>query len=321
MRYLIAILSIVFFNLQVTAAELSLRLGHIAEQENPYAMGAVYFADLVQKKSNGQILIKVFPAGTLGNQGDLIQGISDGSVDLALTSCAVLANYIPEISVFELPFIFRDRNHAHKALDNIGMKLSKKGEAKGIITLSFWENGIRQMTNNIRPIVKPDDMKGLKMRVMEQPICIAMIKTLGAKAIPMPITELYDALKNGMVDGQDNPLAHIVTKHYYEVQKYISLTSHTYTAEPLLVSAHIWHKLTAEQRKIILDAANETRDWQRNLCTEKEQQYLKIISDSGKCTIIDEVDIDAFRKATKKTWNIYSNIFCERTLREVLELK
>lgn len=321
MRYSIIILTIVLFSFNVSAAELTLRLGHIAEEENPYAIGAEYFANLVQKKTDGNIVIKVYPAGTLGNQGDLIQGITDGTVDMALTSCAVLANYIPEISVFELPFLFRDRSHAHKALDSIGMQLSRKGESKGIMTLSFWENGIRQMTNNIRPIVKPADMKGLKIRVMEQPICIAMVKMLGARPIPMPITELYHALKNGIVDGQDNPLAHIVTKHYYEVQKYVSLTSHTYTAEPLLVSMNIWRKLTKQQQEIITDAANEARDWQRNLCSDKEQQYLKIIRDSGKCQIIDDVNIEAFRNATKKTWAIYSNIFGDKTLKKILELR
>ncbi|MCR5562547.1 MAG: DctP family TRAP transporter solute-binding subunit [Desulfovibrio sp.] len=321
MRFLIIILALVFSHCNASAAELTLRLGHIAEEDNPYAMGAEYFANLVQKKTNGQISIKIYPSGALGNQGDLIQGISNGTIDLALTSCAVLANYIPELSVFELPFIFRDRSHAHKALDSIGMRFSRKGESKGIITLAFWENGIRQMTNNIRPIIKPSDMEGLKMRVMEQQICIAMMRLLGAKPIPMPITELYTALKNGIVDGQENPLAHIATKHYYEVQKYVSLTSHTYTAEPLLISKHIWDKLTQEQQLILINAANETRDWQRNLCLAKEQEYLKIIRDSKQCNIIENVDIDAFRKVTQKTWEIYSIVFGDKTLQEVHELR
>lgn len=322
MKCLAGIFAIFFLNISIAAAAtVTLRLGHIAEVDNPYALGAIHFAELVQKQSKGQMVISVHPAGELGSQSDLIQGIADGTVDMALTSSAVLANYVPEIALFDLPFLFRDRQHAYKALDTIGMELSRKGESRGIITLAFWENGIRQMTNNVRPIANPQDMKGLRMRVMEQPICIEMMKILGARPIPMSITELYDALKNNIVDGQENPLAHVATKHYYEVQKYLSLTSHTYTAEPLLFSIKTWHKLTPEQQKILTEAANETRDWQRALCVDQEKNFLQVIRESGKCQIIEEIDKEAFRKATHATWEIYSNLFGNTDLKRVVELQ
>lgn len=305
----------------VTAAPIVLRLGHIAEPENPYAQGAMRFAQLVQDRTHGEIAINVFPSGKLGTQRDLIEDVSEGSVDLALTSSAVLASFVPQIALFDLPFLFRDREHAYKALDTLGIELSKKGKARGIITLAFWENGMRQMTNNVRPIKRPEDMKGLKFRVMEQPLFIEMMKAIGARPVPMSITELYDALKDGIVDGQENPLAHIVTKHYDKVQKYISLTSHTYTPEPLLISVQTWMRLTPDQQNIVRTTAEEIRDWQRRLCIEQEKQFLAEIRKNGSCEINDNVDLPAFRQATRSVWKLYTRKFGDETLKAVLSIK
>ncbi len=305
----------------IVAAPVTLQLGHIAEADNPYAKGAVHFAELVKQRTNGVISIHIHAAGEMGSQRDLIEGVAAGTIDMALTSSALLANYVPAVALFDLPFLFRDKQHAYKALDTVGMQLSAAGNARGIITLAFWENGMRQMTNNVRPIMRPEDMAGLKFRVMEQPLCIEMMKVLGVKPVPMPITELYDALKQGVVDGQENPLAHIATKKYYKVQKYISLTSHTYTPEPLLISANTWNKLTQEQRDLLRAAAEETRDWQRQLCDEEEYEFLKIIRASGTCEVNDNVDMDAFRQATRKVWDTYTMIFGDKALKAVLALQ
>ncbi len=305
----------------VVAAPVTLQLGHIAEADNPYAKGAVHFAELVKQRTNGEIIIHVHPAGEMGSQRDLIEGVAAGTMDMALTSSAVLANYVPAVALFDLPFLFRDREHAYKALDTVGMQLSAAGNARGVITLAFWENGMRQMTNNVRPIVRPEDMAGLKFRVMEQPLCIEMMKVLGVNPVPMSITELYDALKQGVVDGQENPLAHIATKKYYQVQKYVSLTSHTYTPEPLLISANTWNKLTQEQRDLLRTAAEETRDWQRHLCKEEERAFLKIIRASGTCEVNDNVDMTAFQQATRKVWDTYTKIFGDKALKAVLALQ
>ncbi|MBQ9405431.1 MAG: DctP family TRAP transporter solute-binding subunit [Desulfovibrio sp.] len=322
MAYILMIVTLFIANASfVTAAPINLRLGHIAEMDNPYAQGAEYFANLVRQRSQGEIIIHVYPAGKLGAQGDLIAGVTAGTMDMALTSSAVLANYIPKLALFDLPFLFRDRQHAYRALDAVGMELSATGYGQDIITLAFWENGVRHMTNNVRPIVRPQDMQGVRFRVMEQPICIEVMKALGAKPIPMPITELYDALQQGLVDGQENPLAHIATKRYYEVQKFLSLTSHTYAAEPLLISGHVWKKLTPNQRELLRTTAEEVRDWQRKLCSEQETKFFTIIRESGTCQINDNVDMNAFRKATKKVWTLYTKIFGDKDLKAVLALQ
>ncbi|MBE6440835.1 MAG: DctP family TRAP transporter solute-binding subunit [Desulfovibrio desulfuricans] len=299
------------------AAPVTLKLGHIAEPENPYGQGADHFAKLVKERSNGEIIIQVYPSSQLGNQRDLVEGLTFGTVDMTLTGTAVLGNFVPEVSIFDLPFLFRDVQHAYKALDTVGMELCKKGEARGMITLAIWENGIRHMTNNARPIVKPEDMKGLKFRVMEQPVYIEMMKALGASPTPMAMSELYTALQKGVIDGQENPLAHIATKRFYEVQKYISLTGHTYAPELVMISAIAWKKLTPEQQALLRKAAEDTRDWQRQLCRDKEGDFLKIIKDSGKAQVNDNVDKAAFAKATRGVWALYTKRFGDASLKAI----
>jgi tripartite ATP-independent transporter DctP family solute receptor len=289
------------------AAEVTLKLGHIADPQNPYAQGAQKFADLVAEKSGGTIKVEVYPSSQLGNQRDLVEGLTLGTLDLTMTSTAVLGNFHPQVAVFDLPFIFRDREHAFKALDTVGMEIAKDLEEKGMKVLAYYENGVRNMTNNIRPIRVPEDMKGLKIRVMEQPIYIAMMKALGANPTPMAFGELFTALQKGVVDGQENPAAHIYTKRFFEVQKYISLTEHTYSAEPLVVSMITWNKLTPEQQTIIQEAAEEARDWQRQLAIDLENGYWDKIRESGKCEIITDVDKEAFREATAPVWKDFED--------------
>lgn len=303
------------------AAPITLKLGHIAEPENPYGQGATHFAQLVKERSNGAINIQVYPSSQLGNQRDLVEGLTFGTVDMTLTGTAVLGNFVPEVSIFDLPFLFRDVQHAYKALDTVGMALCKKGEERGMITLAIWENGVRHMTNNVRPIVTPADMKGLKFRVMEQPVYIEMMKALGASPTPMAMSELYTALQKGVIDGQENPLAHIATKRFYEVQKFISLTGHTYAPEPVLISTLAWKKLTPDQQALLRKAAEDTRDWQRKLCRELEGKFLKTILDSGKSQVNDNVDKDAFAKATRSVWDIYTKRFGDANLKAILAIQ
>ena len=306
---------------QVALAAVTLKLGHIAEPENPYGQGATHFAKLVAERSKGQIDIKVFPSSQLGNQRDLVEGLTLGTVDMTLTGTAVLGNFVPEVSIFDLPFLFRDVQHAYKALDTVGMELCKKGEARGMITLAIWENGVRHLTNNVRPIVNPADMKGLKFRVMEQPVYIEMMKALGASPTPMAMSELYTALQKGVIDGQENPLAHIATKRFYEVQKYLSLSAHTYAPEVVLIGQMAWAKLNKEQQALLRKAAEDTRDWQRDLCRAKEKEFLEIIKKSGKCQVNDNVDKAAFATATKKVWDIYTKKFGDASLKAILAVK
>jgi tripartite ATP-independent transporter DctP family solute receptor len=289
------------------AAPVTLKLGHIAEPQHPYAQGAEKIAELVKAKTNGAVEIQVFPSSQLGGQRDLIEGLTLGTLDMTLTSTAVFGNFVPEMSVFDLPFIFRDVYHAYKALDTVGMELGKLGEAKGLKTLAFMENGVRHMTNNRQPIRKPEDVKGLKIRVMEQPVYIEMIKALGGSPTPMAFGEIYTALQKGVIDGEENPLPQIWTARFFEVQKYVSLTAHTYSPEPILIAVSSWNKLSPDQQKALQEAAEEASAWQRDLCRSLEADYIKKINASGTCTVNDGVDLKAFADATRGTWKFFAD--------------
>ena len=301
------------------AADFVFKLGHIADPENPYAKGAEKFAQLVKEKTGGKVEVQVFPSSQLGNQRDLVEGTQFGTIDFTMTSTAVLGNFLPQVAVFDLPFIFRDVQHAYKALDTVGMEIAQK--LQGMKLLAYYENGVRHMTNSKRPIRKPEDMKGLKIRVMEQPIYIEMIKALGGNPTPMAFGELFTALQQGVVDGQENPAAHIYTARFFEVQKYISLTAHTYSAEPMLVSLAAWNKLPKDLQEKVQTAANESRDWQRDLCRQLEEGYWTKIQESGKSEINRDVDKKAFADATRGVWAMFEKKVGKENIEKIVATK
>lgn len=302
------------------APEFVLKLGHIASEDKPYAQAAVKFAELVNEKTNGAVEIQVFSNSQLGNQRDLVEGLTYGTLDLTMTSTAVLANFLPQMAVFDLPFLFRDIPHTYKALDTIGMEMNKGLEARQLKVLGFYENGVRHLTNNVRPVTKPEDMKGLKIRVMEQPVYIEMMKALGANPTPMAFGELYTALQQGTVDGQENPVSHIWTSRFFEVQKYISLTGHTYSAEPLVISMITWNKLPKEYQDAIVESSNEALEWHRMQVVEIDKQFWQNIKDSGKSEII-EVDKKPFQEATAGVWRLFEEQIGKDTIDRIVNIK
>lgn len=296
-----ALLAGLFVSSTAFAAGVVLKLGHIAESTNPYGKGADYFAELVKQKSKGDIEVKVFPSSSLGTQKELIEGLIYGTVDMTLTGTAELGTFQPQMAIFDMPFLFKDRAHAYKALDTVGMELAKPLEAKGLKMLGYMENGIRHMTNNAKPIKSPADMKGLKIRVMNNKVYVEMMKALGASPTPMSLAELYSGMQAGVVDGQENPSAHIYTKRFYEVQKYASLTGHAYAAEPVLISMSSWKKLKPEQQAIIQSAATEAITWQRKLAETEDGEFWDKIKKTGKMEVV-AVDRKPFMDATESVY-------------------
>jgi len=286
-------------------AKTVLKLGHIAEVSHPYAQGADYFAKLVAEKSGGDMEVQVFPSSQLGSQKDMTEGLIYGTIDMVLTGTADLGQFQPKMSLFDLPFLFKDRKHAYRALDTVGMELGKELEPRGLKLLGYMENGIRHLTNNVRPVKTPADMDGLKIRVMSNKIYIETIKGLGASPTPMAFGELYSAMQQGTVDGQENPSAHIYTKRFFEVQKYASLTAHAYAPEPVLISMITWSRLNDAQKKIVQDAATEAIAWQRELSTKQDNEYWDKIKATGKMEVI-EVDRKPFMEATLPVWKEFA---------------
>jgi tripartite ATP-independent transporter DctP family solute receptor len=296
--------SIGFFAIASDAAAeevFELKLGHLADPANPYALGATKIAELVEERTDGKLVIKVFPSSQLGAAEKLIEGLVLGTLDFAMTTTAVLGQFEPKLLVFGFPYMMRDRAHAFKALDTIGMELGENLEAKGIKVLGYFENGLRHMINNKRKINTPDDMKGLKMRVMSTPVYIELMKALGADPTPMAFGEVYSACQQGTIDGLECPAVHFWQMRFFEVNKYITLTAHTYESEPFLMSMKTWNKLPEEYQKILVEATAEALEYSRKLSIDQEADYFQKIKDSGICQI-DEVDLAPFVEKSKAVW-------------------
>ncbi len=260
----------------------SLKLGHAVAVEHPYHLGAVKFAELVAQRTKNRVKIDVYPSTQLGNERDMVEGLQLGTIDLVVTSTGPLGGFVPKIFVVDLPFLFRDREHAYKVLDGpIGKNLLDAFAAKEIKGLAFWENGFRQITNNVRPIEKPDDLKGIKIRTMENKVHLASFKAFGASPTPMAWSEVYTALQQKTIDAQENPIAIIYFQKIAEVQKYLTLTGHFYSPTPLLISMKAFKALPKDFQKIFEESAIECATYERNLLRNNEDKQIAELKAKG----------------------------------------
>jgi len=259
-----------------------LKLGHAVAPEHPYHLGAVRYADLVAQRTKSKVKIDVYPSTQLGNERDMVEGLQLGTIDLVVTSTGPLGGFDPRMFVVDLPFLFRDREHAYKVLDGpIGRELLDAFSAKGIKGLAFWENGFRQITNSVRPIEKPEDLKGIKIRTMENKVHLSAFRAFGASPTPMAWSEVYTALQQKTIDAQENPIAIIYFQKISEVQKYLALTGHFYSPTPLLMSLKAFNNLPKNIQKIMLDTAMECATFERNLLRDNEAKQLAEIKAKG----------------------------------------
>jgi len=289
----------------VSAAEYTMRVGHCNPSTHYYQFGLELFAEKVAEKTDGKVEILVFPANQLGGQRQEVEGCTIGTHEMVLTSSMVLSNFEPIIGVFDMPFIFSNREHAYIVGDGeIGDEIAAKLEPVGLKLLAYWENGFRYITNSVRPIVVPEDVKGLKIRVPESPVFLSTFTTLGAAATPMAFGEVFSALQLGTVDGQENPAGHVIVNAFYEVQDYISLTGHFYTYEPLVMSKNLYDSLSTDIQQALMEAAAEAGDYERQLSQKFDEDSLEQIKEKG-MTIL-EVDKPAFKKAVQPVYDKYS---------------
>jgi tripartite ATP-independent transporter DctP family solute receptor len=281
---------IVFFILSITRIDsgicqdkpVVLKLGHAVAPEHPYHLGAVRYSELIAQRTKSKVKIDVYPSTQLGNERDMVEGLQLGTIDLVVTSTGPLGGFVPRMFVVDLPFLFRDREHAYKVLDGrIGRELLDAFSAKGIRGLAFWENGFRQITNSVRPIEKPEDLKGIKIRTMENKVHLSAFRAFGASPTPMAWSEVYTALQQKTIDAQENPIAIIYFQKIYEVQKYLALTGHFYSPTPLLMSLKAFNNLPRNIQKIMLDTAMECATYERNLLRDNEAKQLAEIKAKG----------------------------------------
>lgn len=270
---------------------------------DPYAIGARAFKEEVEKRSGGRIEVQLFPNRQLGDEKDMLEGMRFGTVDAGVITNAVIANVEPSFQINDMPFLYASEAQAHKVLDGpIGEQLAKKLAAKGVYVLGFMEGGFRNMINNRKPVAEPADVSGVKYRVMQNPVFIDMFSSLGGSAVPMAWGETFTAVQQGTIDGLEIPIAVINANKYNEVTKYLSLTNHTYSAIPLLVSKRSFDKLPDDLKKIVREAGTAATAAQRKASGENVQ---KLVADlKAKGMQVNEIkDAAAFRQSVKPVYD------------------
>ncbi|MGW8193736.1 MAG: TRAP transporter substrate-binding protein [Desulforhopalus sp.] len=284
-------------------AKTVLKLGTSTQPSHIYNLAAERFGEIVAEKTGGEIEVQVFPAAQLGSERDMVEGLQLGSLEMTLTSTGPMGNFVPQVKLFNLPFLFKDRQSCYRVLDGeIGTQIADRFVKVGIRSLGWYENGFRNITNSKRPINSPKDMEGLKIRVMEDDVFILTMKSLGASPLPMAFGELYTALEQKTVDAQENPLAVIYSSRFFEVQKYLAMTGHFYSPAVLLISEITWQTLSPEQQKIITEAAAQARDYERELSLKADEELEAACAKEG--MIISHPDKAPFAEAVAA---VYTN--------------
>lgn len=281
--------------------------------DHVYSLGAQKFADLVKERSNGRIKITVFPNGQLAKgEREALEGLQQGTIDMYAGSTGPVGNFAPVFSMLDVPFMFRDYAHVDKVLDGeIGRSMLSEMDKAQFKGLAFWENGFRNLTNSKRAVKIPADVKGLKIRTMENKVHIEAWKALGADPTPMAWGEVYGALQGKVIDGQENPVAVIYSAKFTEVQKYMTLSRHVYSPALIAMSLTKFNEMPKADQELFAKTAAEVAPYQRNLGRDQETKWVAELKQKG-MEVVETVDAAAWQATLKPVFDKYSQQFGSR---------
>jgi tripartite ATP-independent transporter DctP family solute receptor len=281
--------------------ERTIRFGHLNNPDHPTSTGVKKFAEIVAAKSGGKITVKEYPSSQLGNELQQQSALQGGVQEMLTASTTSLTGIVKEFGLFDFPFLFSNAKQADAMVDGpLGKMLSAKLADKGVVVLGFFDLGFRNVTNSKRPITKGEDLDGLKLRVIPNPVFLETFKTFKANPLPMPFAELYNALESKAVDGQENPYSVILSSKFYEVNKFVSGTNHVYATNPIQISKKFWDKLTPVEHKLLQEAAIEAQNYQRTASREAAGKALTELKAKGMVyNDIAPAEIDRMRAAVK----------------------
>lgn len=298
-----------------------IKLADVVTKKDSYNIAAEKIKEIVEKKTNGKIQVEIHPNGDLGDERTLIEGLQQGTIDMAITANAPVANFLPETSVLAMPFLFHSPDEAYYILDGpAGQKILTDMESIKIHGLAWAQNGFRDLSNSKRPVKTAANVKGLKIRLMQNPLYVDTFKELGANAVPMAWGDCLTALQEGTIDGQENPVTIFYHFKLWESQKYLTLDRHTYSAAPIMMSLKVWNSLTPQEQNIFTEAAIEGAKASRKFCNDNEAEQLKEIKDHG-VQIVANPDIDSFQKAVEPVYKKYGPKFGDLLTQIQNELK
>lgn len=303
------------------AQERTIKFAFQNQKEHPQAQGAQKFADLVAAKTHGRITVKLFPGGTLGGDLQTVSALQGGTVEMTVLNAGILSAQTKEFGIYDFPFLFASPQEADAVTDGpFGKKLLDKLQSKNLVGLAYWELGFRNVTNSKRPITKAEDLVGLKIRVIQSPIYIDMFNALGANAVPMPFPELYTAMEQKAVDGQENPFSTILASKFSEVQKYLTITRHMYNPQAVIASKKFWDSLNAADQKAITEAMAEATVFQRSVSRSQADVALEDLKKAGmQVSEFSPTELDKLRAKVKPVVEKHSEKVGTDTVKEVYD--
>ncbi|MEF7614362.1 TRAP transporter substrate-binding protein [Aquincola sp. MAHUQ-54] len=295
------------------------KVGIGLSEDHPQAQALKYFAEQLAAKSGGKLVARVYASGSLGNDVSMTSALRGGTLEMTVPDSSTLVSLVKPFGVLNLPLTFNNEQEADAVLDGpFGQKLLAKLPEKGLIGLGFWENGFRHVTNSRRPVERADDLNGLKLRVIQSPLFLDTFNALGANATPMPFTELYTAMEQAAVDGQENPPATILASKFYEVQKHLVLSRHMYSAWVLLMSKKTWDGLSPQEQKIVQEAAREATLYERKTIRAFSETALADLKKAGmKITELPPAEQAKMRSKLQPVTAKFSKEFGEDTTAEL----
>lgn len=292
-----------------TQAQTVLKIGHVLAKGSHYDIGANVFCENLDKNTQGRYKCQVFPASSLGGEREQVEAVQIGTQDLVITSTGPVGNFVPEMKIVDIPFLFRDYDHARKVLDGkLGQDMLAKFPNHGLVALAWSENGFRHMTNNKRAIVSAADTNGLKMRTMENKVHMEGYRSFGIQPTPMAFPEVFGALQQGVVDGQENPIPVILASKFSQVQKHLSLTGHVYSPALIITSPRVMSKLSDADKKAFQDAANKSVAATRKKVNDDEATGVAQLEREG-MQVVKKVNSASFNDALKGPYANYAKEF------------
>ena len=307
----------------VASAETEVKIGYALAENSHYGVAAKAWADAVEKATNGKFKFRQFPSSALGGEREVVEGLQLGTVEATIVSTGTLSNFVPAVGVTDIPFLFRDLHHARDVLDGpIGQDILSQFEPRGLVALAWGEQGFRHITNNKHPINTPADLAGLKLRTMENPVHITAFETLGAAPTPMAWPEVIDALQQGTIDGQENPLSVIVSAKLYEVQKYLTLSGHVYSPAVLLVSKPFYDGLSDEEKEAFKKGAAEGVVAMRAFVDDVEKTGVEQLKEKG--MQVNELSTEQkadFQNSLKAAYEQYYQKYDKKLIDDIIATK
>jgi len=317
----VAMLLVALFASAAFGAQFTINAGIGLNDKSAQFQSLQYFKEVVEKNSDGKIEVVLFHSSQLGDDRNMMEALKMGTQEMTCPSTAPMTAFINAFKIYDLPFIFANEEVADYILDGpVGKKLLDMLPDQGLVGLAYWENGFRMLTNSSRPVQSPEDLKGMKIRTMENPIHLAAFRTMGANPTPMAFGELFSAMQQKVVDGQENPWGTIFLQNFFEVQKYATDTGHVYSPFVLLISKKFWDKLPDDLKAVVQDAADQSKVHNRALNRKMNAEYLEKLKEKMDVAILTPEQKAAFQKACQPIYEQFGKDIGEDLIKEVQEL-